>query len=704
MTTKTKPLISDSKRLQTIYAINNVLNQVAASDLNIQSLLAYIIEVAVNQLNAGEGTLIVVNKKLEIEYAWLINKENTLTLLSKIIDRGVAGQVIRSQEAAIIHNTLTDDRWLIDPKHITSQEPWSVICVPIITRGRTIGAITLHKDGSHQFGLTDIDLLITIANQVASFLENARLFEQSQRQLRISALLHEASRVINSTLDISEIMQNLLAQMNDLLNAEAISIALVDKQTNELVYRVAEGMGSDHIAGLRLPSNQGVSGWVMEHGKAALVADTSQDPRFNPDGDVRTGYTTKAMICAPMQFKGNVLGTIQAINPRAGLFTEQDLNLLVNLANIASSAIANAQQYANTQAAEARYTNLFQDSVDPIVLTDTAGQIVEANRQAVIFFGYPLSELLGQSIAALYIAEVELPSMSDISALAATEFTNKALHRNGSQIPIEVYAKRIHVGANELLQWIHHDISEQLELERMREDLIAMLFHDLQSPLGNVISSLELMRYELPLDSNPDLYTMLDIATRSSGRLQTLIRSLLDIYRLEAGHPVSDLREVEVAKLVEDVWYIEEPNFDRRGIRFHRDIPDRLPPICVEEDMVRRVLINLVDNALKYSSESQEITIAAQHGWNNDENKILLSVSDQGPGIPSQYRKSIFDKFERVGSKSPSKGLGLGLAFCRLAVEAHGGAIWVDDAPTSGSRFNLTLPVAVACDRRGVDR
>ncbi|MFO7539769.1 MAG: GAF domain-containing protein [Chloroflexota bacterium] len=694
MTVSNNEFISDSKRLQVIYAVHTVLNQVESSQLDIQTLLARIIEVAVREINADEGTLMIVNQDMEVEYAWLVHKQTTTSLLNNIISRGLGGQVMRTQEAAVISDTRTDERWLPDPHHITSRESWSVICVPIVNRGRTIGSATLHKAGRSQFGPADLDLLATIANQVASFIENARLFEQSQRQLQISDLLREASRVINSTLNIAEIMQLLLAQMNELLNAEAISIALVDPQTNELVYRVAEGMGSSNITGLRLPSNQGVSGWVMEHNQPVLVHDATTDPRFNPEGDERTGYTTRAMICAPMQFKGQGLGTIQAINPSEGSFTDQDLNLLINLANIASSAIANAQQYAQTQAAEARYTNLFQDSIDPIILTDTDGQIVEANRRAISFFGYRHEELLGCSVKDLYAPETRPPQMRTIPARGVKQFTSRALLKDASQIPIEVYAKRTLFGRNELLQWIYHDISKQIELEQMREDLIAMLFHDLQSPLGNVISSLELMRYEMPLDSDPALFSMLDIAARSSNRLQTLIRSLLDINRLEAGHPVSDLREVAVTRLVEDVWEIEEPNFERRRIELKRNVQDGLPPIYVEEDMIRRVLVNLVDNALKYSSESDEITITAQHGWNNDENKVLLSVSDKGSGIPPQYRKSIFDKFQRVNAQSPSQGLGLGLAFCRLAVEAHGGRIWVDDAPSGGARFNLTLPVA----------
>ncbi len=686
--------ISDSKRLQTIYAVHAILNQVESPVSDIQTLLGRLIEVVVRELGADEGTLVIFNQRLEVVYAWQADLNTPPRFLDGVIEDDLYIQAMRAHETVIIDDTRTNDRYSPSVTLEASENPRSVICVPFTNRGQLAAAALLRKAGVAQFSILDANLLTTIARQFANFAENARLYTQSQRQLRISALLQEAGQIINSTLNIDEVLQALLSQMNHLLNAEAVSIALVDQQTNELVYRVAAGHGSDKIKGLRLPSNQGISGWVMKNNEPVLVSDATADPRFNPEGDRRTGYTTRTMMCAPIAFKGQVLGTIQAVNPSGGRFTDQDLSLLINLANIASSALANAQQFERTQAAEKRYLNLFQDSIDPIVLTDVNGQIVEANRRAIAFFGYSRTELLDRSIDMLHVHEGTAAKILSIPAEGVRQFTGKVQSSYNVNVPVEVHAKRIQFGPNELLQWIYHDISEQIELEQMREDLIAMLFHDLQSPLGNVISSLSLMKDELPSDSDPSLHLMLDIAARSSSRLQTLVRSLLDITRLEAGHPVSDRREVSVQRLVQDVWEFEEPNFDRRGVFFCHEIEENVPLAYVEEDMIRRVLVNLVSNALKFSAEGDSIRVTVAHGWQDDASKILVSIADQGQGVPPEYRAAIFDKFHRVAGKASVSGLGLGLAFCRLAIEAHGGRIWVDDAPGGGARFNLTLPVA----------
>ncbi len=679
-----------SERLQTLYVVNELLRQADTEGLNINAILPRVLNVAVQQLNGKEGSIIVVNQNLEIEHTWLTD-DGPNDFLDNVMTSGVAGWVIRNQQASMINDTRYDTRWLPRPNHATSIKPWSVICAPFISQGRAIGALTIHKEGADQFDKRDLNMLTVIANHAASRIENARLYDTSQKQLRITALLNKASRVINSSLDLNQIMQSLLYQANELLNAQAISIALVDKKTNELVYQVAEGTGADEIVGLRLPSNQGLSGWVMEHGAPALVTDAKADPRFDSMGDKRTGHSTEAMICVPIQFKNQVLGTIQAINPTKQNFDEASLELLVNLANIASSAFANAQQFARTQAAEERYLNLFQGGADPIILTDFDGRIVEANDRALQLLDYGRDDLLGRPINHLHLKPIALSQVEDKPDGKVTAITNKIITSQQQRIPVEIYVIQTHSGDSILLQWVYHDISKQVELEQMREDLTAMLYHDLQSPLGNVISSLELLNYEIPPDSDPALLSMLDIARRSSLRLQSLIRSLLDVNQLEAGHPISQQKTVTVNSLVDDVNEMEKPSLEKRRVNFVRKIPADIPDVYVERDMIRRVLMNLVDNALKYSQGTDIITVSATRL--PDKNMVHIAVSDQGVGIPEEHRASIFKKFERIKRGTSSRGLGLGLAFCRLAVEAHDGRIWVDDTPGGGARFNFTLPI-----------
>jgi NtrC-family two-component system sensor histidine kinase KinB len=573
----------------------------------------------------------------------------------------------------------------------------SLLLLPLVAHQEAFGvALLFTVKQQHLFSDPDIYLLKTLANQAAVAIQNARLYAESQRQLKITRLLNDASQVINSTLDLSQIMKSLLSQMNEFLRAEAVSIALVDRDSGELVFTIAEGVGSDQIIGMRVPASQGVSGWVMQHNSPALVNDIDNDARFYREGDQRTGHKTEAMICAPIHMKGKVLGTIQAINPsEKPHFAHEELQLLVNLANLASSAMSNAQQYTRTQAAEARYMGLFQDNIDPIILTDKVGKILEVNGRAVELLAYDRNELLRMHINQLHPVETGLlgeRSFQPIQTRQIKMFTSEIITKNRKRTPVEVYAKRIYMGDNQQLQWIYHDITQQVELSQMRDDLMAMLFHDLRSPLGNVITSLALVMEDLPPQMDATLVSMLDVAIKSSQGLQRLVKSLLDISRLEAGHPISNQRPVVVIKLLDDAQDTVQATIERRHIEVERLISDNVDRVFVDPDMIRRVMINLMDNALKYSQDGQIVTVEVAMADEPGE-FLWVAVSDQGPGIPRRYREVIFEKFRRIEDKNARKGIGLGLAFCRLAVEAHGGRIWVDVGPRGGARFNFTLPL-----------
>ena len=348
--------------------------------------------------------------------------------------------------------------------------------------------------------------------------------------------------------------------------------------------------------------------------------------------------------------------------------------------------------------ADARFRHVFSEGFDPILLTDHTGKILDGNRQALSFFGIDRKALLEANIRDLHHPAEPLPDVSKLTGPGASSFQSRVIagrvrdnRPRQVTLTVEVRARRLTPGREGTWQWIYHDISSRVELEEMRQDLTAMLLHDLQSPLSNVISTLELLRMQTAAEGDAMTLELLDIAARSSGQLQRLIASLMDISRLEAGQPVGQQTAIDLNRLIADAYEMDEPNFARRGVVLQRHLPDDLPALYVEPNVVSRVLLNLFDNALKYSHDGEQVTV---EGRAIDNGEVLISVSDQGNGIPKEYREIIFEKFRRIKSDTSSKGLGLGLAFCRLAVEAHGGRIWVDDAPGGGARFNLTLPEA----------
>lgn len=226
--------------------------------------------------------------------------------------------------------------------------------------------------------------------------------------------------------------------------------------------------------------------------------------------------------------------------------------------------------------------------------------------------------------------------------------------------------------------------------DRLREDLIAMVYHDIRSPLSNISSSLEVLSTLSLCAQDATAQSMVEIAQRSTERIQRLIDSLLDIHRLEAGQMIGNRKPAWMRTLVHEAIDVVLPTAKIKHLTLSPHIANQLPPALVDSDMIRRVLINLLENAVKFTPEEGKIQVRVQLSGE----MLLTSIKDTGPGIAPSDQERIFEKFTRLNSLDGSRGLGLGLAYCRLAVHSHDGQIWVESKPGRGAVFKFTLPAS----------
>ncbi len=564
------------------------------------------------------------------------------------------------------------------------------IGVPLIVRDRVVGMLNVDSHKVDAYGPDDVEVVSAFGDHAATAVANAQLYSESQRRVQAMIALAETARAITGSLDLEEVLQRITERTLRSLEVEAASLALLDEGGDELSFRVASGRGASQVIGVRMQRGQGIAGWVLEHEEPLFVSDVRADERFFPEIDERLGFKTRALACVPIRVQDRTIGVLEAINPRREALAPEHVELLMGIAGLAGTAIAHAQLFEETQTARQRYASLFEDSIDTILITDLEGVVTDANRRAESFLGLERETLLGRKIETLHEADQEkLPARFDNLELGETlSYDSRAIHRSGRLLPVEVHVKRIAIGSSSFLQWILRDISERLELAELRTDLTSMIFHDLRSPLGNIISSLDVLQATLsPVDET--IQSVLSIAMRSSRRASRLVESLLDLNRLESERAVLTKTRASIGALIVEAVEEIHPTAEAKGQLLRMNLSPGLPTIEMDEDMIRRVLINLLENAVKYTRSGDQIAVAAARR----DGEILVSVRDSGPGIPEEDRERIFDKFTRVTRDSRPKGIGLGLAFCRLAVEAHGGRIWVESQEGQGSTFHFTLPI-----------
>ncbi len=230
-------------------------------------------------------------------------------------------------------------------------------------------------------------------------------------------------------------------------------------------------------------------------------------------------------------------------------------------------------------------------------------------------------------------------------------------------------------------------------LEQRRQELSELVVHDLRNPLGNLFSALNMLELVLPPDVLEANRELLEIARLSHLRMQDLVDSLLDIAQIEAGRPLGERKATHIPELMSEVTQLNAFALNKREMSLTLNFPPDLPPVWADPDQIRRVLTNLTDNAIKYSPKGGLLVVTAVPV----DGMVEVSVLDAGPGVAPEEREHIFARFAQVeaGGIRP-RGFGLGLSYCKLAVEAHNGRIWVEPGPDGvGSRFVFTLPVVV---------
>lgn len=672
-----------------------VSREVAAA-LDLRTVLQRLLFAALQYVGGERGSIVVMDDSGKPVDATIVYgrqfHEHTTQQLRETVERGLAGWVVQNRKAALVPDTSKDDRWLRRADDAEEKSgAKSAICVPLVARDGMVGVLTLVHSVPHSFTEEHLELMQAIADQASVAVLNARLYTESQRTARIMSALAEGAAAINTSLEMPDVWRRILNQTMQALQVETVALALIDHQSEDLVFHTAAGRNSGNISGRRIPRGQGLAGKVIQDGQGEVISAVRQDAR-HVEVDKFEGIEMRAVAIAPIQSQGKVIGVLEAINPISGAFDPDAMVVMTGLGSLAGTTIQNAELYERLQKAHQHYRDLFEDSVDTILITDWAGAVLEANRQAVSLSGFTVDQLRAVHIDQLHDMNWSKTGLSFEALKRDGECSYESvLHRqDGGTTPIEVYARRVDYNGSDGIQWILRDITARKELDALREDMTSMIFHDLRSPLGNIVSSLEMMSALMPEDDT--LTSMLNIARNSTGRIQRLVNSLLDINRLEAGQQVVELNSVDPLDLVREALQDVDPSAAARQQKLEVKTISVLPLVWVDVDMIYRVFVNLLENAIKFTPVGGHIEIGAQ--TIDGGAFVKFWVRDNGIGISAADQERIFEKFTRVRGKNRPGGLGVGLAFCRLAVHGNGGKIWVESEVDKGTTFWLTLPVA----------
>jgi PAS domain S-box-containing protein len=340
---------------------------------------------------------------------------------------------------------------------------------------------------------------------------------------------------------------------------------------------------------------------------------------------------------------------------------------------------------------QALYRRLYREASFGIVITDLNGEIVDANPRALAFLGFDRAMLVGMPIDAVYRTGQERMSPEELRAAGSgeeLEVSATARTVRGASRPVRLFARRMRLDAQDYIVWSTQDATAQVEQDDNRRDLAAMIYHDMRNPLNTINASLSRLGKLVQQGDQPAAVTLTDLALRGTHQLTRLVNGLLDVERLQAGDTTLNRREARLDDLLREAAALMAVQAEEAEQELVVD-GDGLPTaIAVDPDMILRVLLNLIENAIKYTPQPGTITVRASQGAEG----VCVEVSDSGPGIPEEMRARVFDRYVRLKDRT-AWGVGLGLAFCRAAVEAHGGRIWAENRLPRGATIAFVLPM-----------
>jgi len=721
-------LYGEMQRRATGLALVAMVSSAISSSLDLEQVLEAIVESVIQVVGCQKSAIFEISQdgtRLSLRTERGLGEAFAESSHDLIIDQDERAMAMASGEPLIVTDVRADPRLAVLAELAKRGGYRALIDVPLVGREGALGILSIYFGRVHIPAAGELELLTTFASQAAIAIENARLYEavtrerDRARQLydqtnaalvrRVEELttIGEISRQLTSTLDTQKVMDLMLDRALQATRAECGVIVL--GRPGEDFPRIVAAKGYppvlDRYQSGVIPEDGGITVRVALEGVTALVPDVTKDPDYVP-----LVPSTRAQLSVPIVHEAGPVGVITLESDRPAAFTAEHARFVELLAEHAAIGISNAQLFQQVIEARDRLQVVLNSTHDLVVVLDTAGRVILTNPRVEEMFG---SEMEG------WLRSVRFPTaiqLLDSNALPYLEVNAQnlaaAMHRIQKHPDSEVDIafgfrdkERLHYvegtvspmfhAAGEILGWVvvMREVTQRKEVERFREELSSMVIHNLQGPLAALISSLETMRGDSQLDS--EMATeLLNIALTSGHKLYRRIESLLWIRRLEEKRMPLNLQPLPLWAVVQPV--VDEYMSLAQSVNalLLTEIAHDLV-VVVDEEIIGRVFSNLLDNALKYVPEGGEVRVRAAIETRPDGPVALCSVSDTGPGISDSVKHVLFEKFRRGTPSPPSRrsGLGIGLHYCRVAVGAHGGTIWVESQKGQGSTFFFTLPV-----------
>jgi PAS domain S-box-containing protein len=573
----------------------------------------------------------------------------------------------------------------------------AIMTLPVLYQRQYMGLLGLYYDRPHKFDQSEKQLGLTVANNLAIVLQNAHLYQAEHSQRKLAEALAQASKVLNSSLDLEKVLDRILEQTMAVVPCRSVNLMLIEGQQASVLrqlYRSTSQETHSIDKGPSLPLDLPTLQHMFQSGDSMLIPDTALDPRWRSQG-VTTWIRSYA--AAPLQIRQEVIGFLNVNSDQPNFFGPETTQRLQAFASNAAAALHNARLYQDLQkysieleervnartselsAAIDRIEAILASVPEAVYVLDQDGRLLEVNRAGEALLIQASQEKKDLFDPDLMIQLQLEPTPGEKTIL---EIQGRAYQALASPLPLPQKQMGLIV--------VFQDVTHFRDLDRMKTQFVSDVSHELRTPLTNLSLYLDLLALE-PDERKRARYQA--TLRRETNRLTQLIEDLLMMSRLESKRVMVQMQEVDVNRLAENLVQDRIPMAEQRNLEMSYTNNPSLPLALADPRLLTQVLSNLLTNSLNYTPARGDIQLSTNYTRNEKGDWITITTQDTGVGISAEELPHIFERFYR-GSASRTTGApgtGLGLAISNEIIEQMGGYITVDSQPGRGSTFTVWL-------------
>jgi len=555
----------------------------------------------------------------------------------------------------------------------------ALLSVPVVSpRDGPGGLVAIFFDEPRSFSEDDLELARHLAGAARGALERSELFEAERSARSLAQQLARTGRMLTSELDPEAVLDEVVEQARELLEADACAIRVLDD--GELRVSAASGNGAAGAIGSRSSAGAWLSGDVVQSRAPVALEDAGSDPRLR-ELDPMLAAGNAAFLGVPLAGPDrSPRGVLSVYSEHSRVWRDEEIDALHALAASTSAALANAELYQRVALERERSVAILANIADGIVAVDREATVVLWNAAAEKITGVSAEDALGRTPADVLQRNLE----------SGPELVPIMRGREEVWLSVSEAVMRDPAGAVAGRIFAFRDISADRLVERMKSDFVSTVSHELRTPLTSIYGFAETLLRQDVLFGEEERTTFLGYIASESQRLTQIVDALLNVARLDTGDLQVRIATTDVREVVgEAVTQAGGAN----GHAFVVDLPDEPVAAKADPEKLLQVFAILLDNAVRYSPAGGTVRVGAER----KDDSVELVVADEGFGIPLSDQDQIFRKFYRgadAEARVGSGGTGLGLFIARGLVTAMGGKISVSSREGEGSTFAIELPLA----------